>query len=613
MTQSIAQSTDTSSTDADHTKKNLWSRLLRIYAYFTTAPSLWLYAIVATLLGALSEAGVPALLQPLLDDGFSKGTLPIWMVPVGILFMFFMRGAANFAGRYILARIANDGMLQLRNDLFKRMQEADLGMFSKESASSLSNTMVYEVQTGSTVLVGALLGLLRDSFTVVALLGYLLYLNWKLTMIVLVLAPGMSWVMRKLSKRLYGLTKSSQQATDALAYVVEENVLAHRVVRLHGAQQQQTNRFYDLSVRLRRLALKSTVAHATVSPLTQTVAAVALSGVISIALWQAQSIPGTERVVTVGSFTAFVAAMIMLVTPTKRLADVLNPIVRGVVALERGLDMLDTVLPEPQSNTLPLDAVPQQATGNIAFKNVHVHYRTSGTSTIETDTDESRHVALDNIDLQIAAGEVVAFVGASGAGKTTLVNLLPRFVLPTQGDVLLDGISVAQWPLHHLRQQIALVSQDVVMLNHSVAENVALGDTLDVERVQHALEAANLADHIRQLPQGMDTLVGHNAERLSGGQRQRLAIARAIYKDAPILLLDEATSALDNTSERLVQEALQRLMQGRTTLIVAHRLSTIEHADRVVVMEAGRIVEQGKHTQLLQQGGVYARLHSTIL
>lgn len=604
---------------AEHSKKNLWVRLLRIYSYFTTAPSFWLYAVVATLLGALSEAGVPALLKPLLDDGFSKGTLPIWMVPVGILFMFFMRGAANFAGRYILARIANDGMLQLRNDLFKRMQAADLGLFSKESASSLSNTMVYEVQTGSTVLVGALLGLLRDSFTVVALLGYLLYLNWKLTMIVLVLAPGMSWVMRKLSKRLYSLTKSSQQATDELAYVVEENVLAHRVVRLHGAQQQQTNRFHDLSVRLRRLALKSTVAHATVSPLTQTVAAIALSGVISIALWQAQSIQGAERVVTVGSFTAFVAAMIMLVTPTKRLADVLNPIIRGVVALERGLDMLDTVPLEPQSTNISPHTTAQQASGNIVFKNVHVHY-SAGEATSAVDgtllSDSSppdKHVALKNIDLSISPGEVVAFVGASGAGKTTLVNLLPRFVLPTQGDVLLDGVSVAQWQLAHLRQQIALVSQDVVMLNQSVAENVALGGVLNRDRVQHALEAANLAQHIKQLPQGIDTLVGHNASRLSGGQRQRLAIARAIYKDAPILLLDEATSALDNESERLVQDALQRLMQGRTTLIVAHRLSTIEHADRVIVMEAGRIVEQGRHKQLLQQKGVYARLHNTIL
>lgn len=622
MTQPTPHTSSISSATAEHSKKNLWSRLLRIYAYFTTAPSLWVYAVVATLLGALSEAGVPALLKPLLDDGFSKGTLPIWMVPVGILFMFFTRGAANFAGRYILARIANDGMLQLRRELFDRVQEADLNLFSKENASSLSNTMVYEVQTGSTVLVGAILGLLRDSFTVVALLGYLLYLNWKLTMIVLVLAPGMSWVMRKLSKRLYSLTKSSQQATDELAYVVEENVLAHRVVRLHGAQQQQSSRFYDLSVRLRRLALKSTVAHATVSPLTQTVAAVALSGVISIALWQAQSMQGAERVVTVGSFTAFVAAMIMLVTPTKRLADVLNPIIRGVVALERGLDMLDTVQPEPQPEALSVEDVPKQARGTIAFNAVHVRYAVvpnttphkQGIETAENTDDvavsETEHTALQNISLNIAAGEVVAFVGASGAGKTTLVNLLPRFVLPTQGDILLDDISVSQWPLSHLRKQIALVSQDVIMLNQSVADNVALGGEFDRAQIQHALEAANLAEHIDQLPQGMDTLVGHNATRLSGGQRQRLAIARAIYKDAPVLLLDEATSALDNESERLVQEALQRLMQGRTTLIVAHRLSTIEHADRVVVMEAGRIVEQGSHTQLLQQGGVYARLHS---
>jgi len=427
-----------------------------------------------------------------------------------------------------------------------------------------------------------------------------MFLNWKLTMLVFIVVPGSAWIMKKLSKRLYGLTRDSQSATDNLAYVVEENVLAHRMIRLHGAQESQLNRFQALSQRLRGLALKSTIASAAMSPLTQLMAAVALSTVLVVALIQSRT--GIQGA-TVGGFVAFITAMLMLVSPIKRLADIATPITRGLAALERGLRLLEEVQIEVDGHTasqkVQNQITPVSPSNGVCidFQNVHVQY--------VADTSP----ALNNLSLNIQSGETVAFVGTSGSGKTTLVNLLPRFVQPSSGQVILQGTDIQNWPLQQLRQQFAMVSQDVVMLNDTVATNIALGQIVDRAKIQACLEAANLDEHVSKLPKGMDTLLGHNATELSGGQRQRLAIARALYKNAPILILDEATSALDNESERWVQDALHNLMKGRTTLIIAHRLSTIEHADRVIVMSQGEIVEQGRHEELLKAGGVYSRLH----
>ena len=589
----------------DSTPKELsyLTRMRRLWPYFGQQRGVWTLAILATLLAAATEPLIPALFKPLLDEGFAENSLPLWWVPAAVIGIFFVRGLAFFVSQYALARIANDGMQALREALFRRLMQADMSVFSKHSSSALSNTLVYEVQTGATQLISALLGLSRDGFTLLALVGYLMFLNWKLTMLVFIVVPGSAWIMKKLSKRLYKLTRDSQSATDNLAYVVEENVLAHRMVRLHGAQESQLNRFQALSQRLRSLALKSTIASAAMSPLTQLMAAVALSTVLVVALIQSRS---ALEGATVGGFVAFITAMLMLVSPIKRLADVATPVTRGLAALERGLRLLEEVQIEADGHAIPakvhshintLNPNNQSHASSIEFKNVHVQYA--------ADTSP----ALNNLSLQIQAGETVAFVGTSGSGKTTLVNLLPRFVQPSSGQVILHGTDIQEWPLQQLRQQFAMVSQDVVMLNDTVAANVALGQVLDRVKIQACLKAANLDEHLGKLPQGMDTMLGHNATELSGGQRQRLAIARALYKNAPILILDEATSALDNESERWVQEALQNLMKGRTTLIIAHRLSTIEHADRVVVMSQGEIVEQGRHEVLLRAGGVYSRLH----
>ena len=570
----------------------LMTRLARLAVYFGHQRLAWGLAIAATLVGAVTEPMIPALLQPLLDKGFTQGTLQLWTVPLAIMGVFLIRGLAQFIGQYALAKIANEGMLLLRKALFERVLAAEMGLFGRQSASALSNTVVYEVQNGSNLLVQALLGLSRDGFTLIALLGYLLYLNWQLTLIVAVVVPGVAWIMKTLSRRLYKLTKFSQQATDELAYVVEENVLAHRMVRLHGAQQSQASRFGALSQSLRRLAIKSTIASAAMTPLTQLLAAAALSVVICIALWQSRGVVDSKDV-TVGGFVSFITAMLMLIAPIRRLADVANPITRGVAALERGLSLLGDTGAESEG-THTADRV----RGEIVLNQVSVSF------------GAEQAPALNNVSLRVAPGEIVALVGPSGAGKTTLVNLLPRFVNSSQGRITLDGHELSTWNLASLRSQFAMVSQDVVMFNDTIAANVALGSAMDEKRVHECLAAANLAEHIAALPQGIHTVAGHNAAQLSGGQRQRLAIARALYKNAPILILDEATSALDTESERLVQDALQRLMQGRTTLVIAHRLSTIEHADRVVVMERGAIVEQGTHVQLMASGGLYARLQS---
>lgn len=567
--------------------RDFFFRLSRIWPFFSPSKGAMALALCATITASLTEPLVPALLQPLLDKGFKQGSFSLWIVPASLLLLFGVRGLAGFVAQYALAKFTNSGLLNLRQAMFEKVLTSRLSLFKNQSSSSLTNTLVYEVFNGSAMLTHALMSLVRDSFTLLALVGYLVFLNWKLTLIVACLFPAVAFVMHALSSRLYRLTKASQTATDDLAYVVEENVLAHRDIRLHAAQPDQLERFKTLSDSLRRLSIKSSVASAAMTPMTQMLAAIALSAVISMALIQSESNNNS-----VGSFVAFVTAMLMLVGPIKHLSEVASPITRGLAAIERGMELIETTESESEGTFNK-----QRASGEIQFLKAVVNF----------GSDSSP--AVDELTLSIHPGETVALVGASGAGKTTLVNLLPRFIDPSSGSVMLDGHDLREWKLDSLRNQFAVVSQHVVMINGTIASNVALGQDVNRQRVIDCLTSANLSDFIANLPIGIDTEVGHNAMQLSGGQRQRLAIARALYKDAPILILDEATSALDTESERAVQDALERLMRNRTTLVIAHRLSTVHHANRIVVMDAGKVIEIGSHSELMELGGQYAKLY----
>ena len=568
-------------------QQSLLKRFKRLSPYFFTQKGAWVLAILATAIAAATEPLIPAAFKLLLDRGFQKGAIEIWQVPATILAIFAIRGAAGYITELVLTNITATGLKKLRQQMFDKLLTAKLDLFKNQSGSELANTVVYEVQNGSMLLVNSIISFVRDSVTLIALVGYLLYLNWKLTLVVAIIFPGVALVMVVLTKRLYKLSKSSQVATDELAYVVEENVLAHRDVRLHHAQEQQAERFFHISQQLKSLSIKTTSASAAMKPATQMMAAIALSAVISIALFQSNT-SGT----TVGAFTSFVMTMLLVVAPIKHLSEIANPITRGLAAIERGFDLLDQTPSETSGgfNT-------NRSSGHIEIKDITVQF------------SPKLEPAVNQLSITIQPGETIALVGASGSGKTTLVNLLPRFIEANSGVIQLDGVDIKDWNLDNLRQQFAMVSQHVYMLNASLAHNVALGQNLDQDKVWECLKAANLEDFVSELPLGIHTLVGHNANQLSGGQRQRLAIARALYKNAPILILDEATSALDTQSERAVQSALTVLMKNRTSLVIAHRLSTVEHADRIVVMEAGSIIEIGSHTELINHNGAYAQLY----
>ncbi len=544
---------------------------------------MWLILFLSVFTGALLEPVIPALLKPLLDNGFNDRSIPIFLVPVVIIGLFSLRASTSFLASVALAKIAQVSLRLLREKMFSRVNAASIKLYREQPATTLVNTIVFEANNGAILLLQSATTLVKDSLSIIALLGYLLFLNWKLTLIVACIFPAIAIAMRVFAKRLYRLTKEAQNATDKLAYVVEENVLAHKEIRLQGAQESQSKRFMQVNLKLEKIAMKSAIASSAVTPITHIFGAIALSAVITVALVQSQS-----SSLSAGGFVSFITAMLMLIAPLKHLSEVSSTIIRGLVAAERAISLVENVDLESSG-----DYKCERCDGPIEFVNVNLTYPGSESS------------ALTDVSFKVQPGQFVALVGLSGSGKTSLVNLLPRFVEQSSGRVLLGGVDISSWDLACLRQQFASVGQHVIMLNDTVLNNIVLGQVIDRQRVINCLISANLNDLVTSLPQGLDTVLGHNASLLSGGERQRLAIARALYKNAPILLLDEATSALDPDTDSLVQAALRTTMAGRTTIAIAHKLSTVRDADLIFVLQNGRIVQTGTHQSLEAESGTY--------
>lgn len=566
--------------------------LARLFRYVRPHWRVFALGVVAMMLTGSTETALPAIMQHLLDDGFGGKGNPqlMWTAPLMIIGLFVGRGMFTFTMNYAMNEVSNSVLYDLRKQMFDRLVQMPVSYFSTHSAGTIIARLVNDVQNVTQSLASVLVIMVRDTCVILGLLGWLLYLNWQLTMIAFVLIPMVALAVGAFSRRMRRLSGEQLRYTGELTSVVGEAIHGNPVIKVYAGQEHERSRFAAASRQLQGFARRMTVASSLLVPITQVMAAVAVSLVIALALYQSQQ----DRT-TVGGFVSFLTAMLMILNPLKHLADVNGQLQRAFAAADAVFHFID----EPIENDHGTQEI-ERAKGALRFEGVRFGY------------EGSTSLALKGIDLEIKPGETVALVGGSGGGKTTLANLIPRFYSVTDGRILLDDIPIESLKLESLRRQIAWVSQQVMLFNDTIANNVAYGSRRGASEadVRAALEAAYLTEFVASLPDGINTMIGDNGIRLSGGQRQRLSIARALLKNAPILVLDEATSALDNESERFVQAALDKLMHGQTTLIIAHRLSTIEKADRILVLDDGRIVESGTHAELIELGGLYARLHA---